>query len=132
MPAPGRTQRSYCLRGARATALRSSVVAGAAAPGGVRPASADVLRTEEDASALGRRQMTVQPRVDPPEDEDDAERAEDEVGAGDRVGDEGVEGLFGEIAGVVERVPLLAPGREAGEEHQRRGVKEKDRLVRVA
>ena len=69
--------------------------------------------------------MAVHPAKDP----SDEKRQQDEVKADDRVGDEGIVGLVGEIGGVIESVALLAKGGEAGKENQRGCVKEEDRLV---
>jgi hypothetical protein len=49
--------------------------------------------------------VPVEPARGEPEEPDDGEREEDEVAREDGIGDEGVEGLVGEVAGVVERVP---------------------------
>ena len=41
------------------------------------------------------------------------------------------EGLGGEVAGVIQAVALLAKGREAREEDQRRGMEQEDRLIGI-
>src|SRR6056297_266136 len=76
-------------------------------------------------------QVAVEVAVDQPENPDDDQREQDEIARKDRVGHEGVEGLVGEVIGVIKRVAALLPGRKAGEKDQCGGVKEKDRLVGI-
>src|SRR6056297_1960657 len=76
-------------------------------------------------------QVPVQIAVRKPEDADDREGEEDEIEGDDRIGDEGIECPVGEELGVVERVAALLPCGKAREEHERRRVEEKDRLVGI-
>ena len=73
---------------------------------------------------LRLREMPAQPPVHQPEDRDDGKRQQDEVEGEDRVGDERVERLVGNVVRVIERIAFLPPCREAGEEDQRRGMRQ--------
>src|SRR6056297_866136 len=93
--------------------------------------SADHVHPQFQPAPCLLRQVAAEMAVDQPENPDDHQREQDEIACKDRVGHERVEGLVGEVIGVIERIAALLPGREAREEDQRRGVKEKDRLVGV-
>ena len=77
------------------------------------------------------RQMSIEAAVDGAKDRDDAEGQQDEKPSQDRVGDEGIEGLIGEVIGIIKRVAALLPGGKAGKEYQSRGMEQKDRLVGI-
>ena len=77
------------------------------------------------------RQVPVQSAVHHAKSRNDEQREADEIESKDRVRHKRVECLVGEIAGVIQRIAPLLPGREARKEHQRCGVEQKDRLIRV-
>ena len=57
--------------------------------------------------------MSIETRVDKAKNADDHQSEQDEIKGQNRIGNEGVEGLIGEIAGVIEGIAALLPGWEA-------------------
>ena len=91
----------------------------------------DQIGTQANFTALGLWQVPVKARIDQTEDADDTKRQQDEITGKNWIGHEGVEGFVGKIAGVIERVAPLLPRWETAEKHQRRGVKQENRFVRI-
>jgi hypothetical protein len=54
--------------------------------------------------------MSIETRVDKAKNADDHQSQQDEVKGQDGIGDEWVEGLICEIAGVIEGIAALLPG----------------------
>lgn len=75
--------------------------------------------------------MVVQLLVDNFEQFDQVQGYENEIYCCDGIGDEGVEGFFGEKVGVIQCIVLLVECWEVGKEYQCCGVEQKDCFIGI-
>ena len=99
--------------------------------GGLAPQLPDQVHLQFQTAPRLLGQVAVEAPVDQAEEAHDDQCQDDEVSRQDRVGYERVERLVGKELGVIERIPHLPAHRERREKHQRGGMKQKDRLVRI-